>query len=653
MATTRWIDDQQGRVADFLSEEDIYLFREGRHSRLYEKFGAHVQRVGGDAGVRFVVWAPNARAVSVIGDFNNWRPGVHALQVRNDGSGIWEGFIPGLDVGALYKYHLLSRDTDYAVAKADPFAFLAEPPPRTASIVANPVYPWSDESWMAQRMSASARDAPMAIYEMHLGSWRRIPEDGNRTLTYREIAARLPAYLSEMGFTHVELMPVTEHPFYGSWGYQTTGYFSPTARYGTPADFAFLVDTLHQHGIAVILDWVPSHFPTDQHGLGYFDGTHLFEHADWRQGFHPEWNSSIFNYGRDEVRSILISSAAFWLDRYHIDGLRVDAVASMLYRDYARNPGEWIPNAHGGRENEEAIRFLQALNESLYAAFPGIQTFAEESTAWPMVSRPTDVGGLGFGYKWNMGWMHDTLDYLQRDPLWRRYHQGQWTFSLWYAFHENFVLPLSHDEVVHGKGSLLARMPGDRWQKFANVRLLFGYMYAHPGKKLLFMGSEIAQWQEWNHDRSLDWHLTEYADHQGVRRLVCDLNRLYRSQPALYERDFDADGFRWADMQDAEQSVISFYRQTANPDDTILIVCNATPVPRTNYRLGVVADGFWQELLNTDAGVYGGAGWGNMGGLEAVPVGAHGQRYSLTLTLPPLAVIYLKMPTRAGRTQRS
>ncbi|MHB1567426.1 MAG: 1,4-alpha-glucan branching protein GlgB [Acidiferrobacter sp.] len=651
MATTRWIGDQQGRVASWLSEEDIYLFREGRHSRLYEKFGAHVRRVGNRDGVHFAVWAPNARAVSVVGDFNGWRAGAHPLRVRVDSSGIWEGFIPDLGVGALYKYHLVSRDTGYAVEKADPFAFLSEPPPRTASIVSNPAYQWSDQPWMARREAASALNAAIAIYEMHLGSWRRVPEEGDRMLTYREIAARLPAYLVELGFTHVEFMPVTEHPFYGSWGYQTTGYFAPTARYGAPADFALLIDALHQHGIAVILDWVPSHFPTDQHGLGYFDGTHLFEHADAQQGFHPEWNSSIFNYGRDEVRSILISSAAFWLDRYHIDGLRVDGVASMLYRDYARKPGEWIPNAHGGRENEEAIRFVRALNESVYGAFPGTQTFAEESTAWPMVSRPTDMGGLGFGFKWNMGWMHDTLDYFRRDPVWRRYHQGQWTFSIWYAFHENFVLPLSHDEVVHGKGSLLDKMPGDRWQKFANLRLLFGYMYAHPGKKLLFMGSEIAQWQEWSHDRSLDWHLMEYADHQGITRLVCDLNRLYRTQPALHERDFDTEGFQWADMQDAEQSVISFYRQARDIDDAILIICNATPVPRVNYRLGVAQRGFWQELLNTDANIYGGGGWGNMGGVETVPVGAHRQQYSLTLTLPPLGVLYLKRPARAKGAQ--
>lgn len=651
MATTRWIGDQQGRVASWLSEEDIYLFREGRHRRLYEKLGAHVWRVGNSEGVHFAVWAPNARAVSVVGDFNGWRAGAHPLQVRADSSGIWEGFIADLGVGALYKYHLVSRDTGYAVEKADPFAFLSEPPPRTASIVSNPAYQWSDQSWMARRGAASALNAPIAIYEMHLGSWRRVPEEGDRMLTYREIAARLPAYLVELGFTHVEFMPVTEHPFYGSWGYQTTGYFAPTARYSTPADFAFLIDALHQCGIAVILDWVPSHFPTDQHGLCYFDGTHLFEHADPRQGFHPEWNSSIFNYGRDEVRSILISSAAFWLDRYHIDGLRVDAVASMLYRDYARNPGEWVPNAHGGRENEEAIRFVQALNESIYGGFPGTQTFAEESTAWPMVSRPTDMGGLGFGFKWNMGWMHDTLDYLRRDPIWRRYHQGQWTFSIWYAFHENFVLPLSHDEVVHGKGSLLEKMPGDRWQKFANLRLLFGYMYGHPGKKLLFMGSEIAQWREWSHDRSLDWHLMEYADHQGIARLVCDLNRLYRTQPALHERDFDTGGFQWADMQDAEQSVISFYRQARDPDDAILIVCNATPVPRVNYRLGVAHRGLWKELLNTDANIYGGSGWGNMGGIEAVPVGAHRQQYSLTLTLPPLGVLFFKRPRQVRGAQ--
>lgn len=635
---------QDRHVAHMLTADDVYLFREGRHARLYEKLGSHVTSIDGADGVCFAVWAPNAVAVSVIGDFNGWQSGVHVLRARPDHSGIWEGFVLGIGHGACYKYRITSAFHGYVVDKADPFAFRAEVPPRTASLVWNLQYHWSDQVWLDTRSQVSALSAPMSIYEVHLGSWRRVPEEHNRPLTYRELADVLPQYVSDMGFTHVELMPITEHPFYGSWGYQTTGYFAATARYGTPEDLMYLIDRLHEQGIAVLLDWVPSHFPTDQHGLSYFDGTHLFEHADPRIGYHPEWNSSIFNYGRHEVRSILISSALFWLDKYHVDGIRVDGVASMLYRDYARRAGEWIPNEHGGRENVDAIVFLRDLNEAIYRDFPETQTIAEESTAWPMVSRPTYMGGLGFGLKWNMGWMHDTLDYFSMDPIYRRFHQGQWTFSIWYAFQENFVLPLSHDEVVHGKGSLIDKMPGDFWRKFANLRLLFGYMYAHPGKKLIFMGNEFAQWHEWNHDQSLDWHLIDEGPHQGMRRLVQDLNRLLRQEEALHVRDCESEGFAWLDMQDYGQSVISFYRRGIHPDDLVLVVCNATPLPRFNYRLGVGRSGVWKEILNTDSHIYGGSGHGNLGTVEAAPVSAHGQYYSLTLTLPPLGVIYLKAP---------
>jgi 1,4-alpha-glucan branching enzyme len=650
MATTHAGDNKQIQYdVSLLTDHDVYLFRQGRHFRLYEKLGAHVMSVKNITGVHFAVWAPNARAVSVIGDFNGWRPGSHPLHSREDGCGIWEGFIPGVVAGAHYKYHLTSQTGQYQVEKADPFALRTEVPPRTASIVWELEYDWRDVQWMQQRAQANALNAPTSVYETHLGSWRRVPEEGNRSLSYRELAVQLTDYVRDMNFTHVELMPITEHPFYGSWGYQTTGYFAPTARYGTPQDFMYLVDRLHQSNVGVILDWVPSHFPTDEHGLVYFDGTYLFEHADPKRGYHPEWSSSIFNYGRHEVRSILISSALFWLDKYHADGLRVDAVASMLYLDYARQPGEWIPNEHGGKEDIEAVQFMRDLNEAVYQDHPDTQMIAEESTAWPMVSRPTYLGGLGFGMKWNMGWMHDTLNYFALDPIYRKYHHDQLTFSIWYAFNENFVLPFSHDEVVHGKGSLLARMPGDDWQKFANLRLLFGYQYAHPGKKLLFMGGEIGQWREWNHDQSLDWHLLEHAPHQGVRRWLQDLNRFYRAEPALFQRDFDAGGFEWVDLHDWEQSVVSFLRKGDTPDETILVVCNFTPVAHTNYRVGVPRGGFWREVLNSDASIYGGSGQGNLGGVEAAPVPAHGRSHSLSLTLPPLGVVYLKAPpTRDG-----
>ncbi len=624
-----------------LTNDDLYLFNEGSHLHLPDKLGSHVTTHNGVNGTYFAVWAPNARAVSVIGDFNHWNPGTHPLQVKAN-SGIWEGFIPGVKLGHIYKYQIQSRHHGYSVAKADPFAVHAETPPRTASIVWHTEYDWEDDVWMGERGRHNASDAPLSIYEVHLGSWMRLPEEGGRMLTYRELAPKLVEYVQQLGFTHVELMPITEHPFYGSWGYQTTGYFAPTSRYGTPQDFMYFVEYLHQNGIGVILDWVPSHFPSDEHGLAYFDGTHLFEHADPRQGYHPDWNSYIFNYGRNEVRSFLLSSAIYWLEKYHIDGIRVDAVASMLYLDYSRKAGEWIPNKHGGRENLEAISFLRRLNEEIYGRFPDVQTMAEESTAWPMVSRPTYLGGLGFGMKWDMGWMHDTLQYFEKEPVFRRYHHGDLTFRMVYAFSENFVLPLSHDEVVHGKGSLIAKMPGDDWQKFANLRLLYSYMYAQPGKKLLFMGSEFAQWREWRHDYSLDWDLTAYPPHQGIQRALEELNRLYRNETALHELDFEPAGFEFIDASDSENSVLSFMRRGRETDDVIVAVFNFTPVPRSNYRVGVPKRGFWTEIFNSDATEYGGSGQGNVGGVESTPVSWHGRPHSINLTAPPLGAVFLK-----------
>jgi 1,4-alpha-glucan branching enzyme len=626
-----------------LTEHDIYLFKEGTHGRLYRALGPHPGHEQGVAGTHFAVWAPNARRISVIGEFNGWREGGNPLTLRGDGSGIWEGFVPGVGDGTFYKYRLESRYGDYAADRGDPFAPCWELPPRTASRVWSLDYEWGDQAWMERRAQREPQQAPMAVYEVHLGSWRRRGEgESERFLSYRELADDLADYAADLGFTHVELLPVMEHPFYGSWGYQTIGYFAPTARYGTPQDFMYLVDTLHQRGIGVILDWVPSHFPNDEHGLVYYDGTNLYEHADPRQGFHPEWNSYIFNYGRNEVRAFLLSSALFWLEHYHVDGLRVDAVASMLYLDYARRDGEWIPNRYGGRENLEAVEFLRDLNESVYRDFPGVQMIAEESTAWPMVSRPTYVGGLGFGMKWNMGWMNDTLAYMATDPLFRKYRHNELTFSIWYAFNENFLLPLSHDEVVHGKGSLMGRMPGDEWQKRANLRLLLGYMYAHPGKKLLFMGGEFGQWSEWRHDGELDWQLLEYPEHQALQAWARDLNLLYHSCAALYEGDFEKAGFEWVDMHDAENSVISFLRRGGDPDRPVLVVCNFTPVVRHNYRVGVPRGGSWRELLNSDAPTYGGSGQGNLGGVEAAPVATQGHYHSLVLTLPPLAVLFFR-----------
>jgi 1,4-alpha-glucan branching enzyme len=625
-----------------LSDYDIHLFREGNHYHCHEKLGAHVMTRDNVTGTHFAVWAPNAKLVTVIGDFNNWDRQRHALAPRADSSGIWEGFIPGVGRGAAYKYHIQSNAQGFMVDKGDPYALYWEQSPKTASVVWDLAYEWGDDEWMERRYRSNNLHAPMSVYEVHLGSWRRVPEEGNRSLTYREMAPLLARHVADMGFTHVEFLPVMEHPFYGSWGYQTTGYFAPTSRYGTPQDFMYLVDYLHQHGIGVILDWVPSHFPADEHGLVYFDGTHLYEHADPRQGFHPDWETYIFNYGRHEVRNFLISSAFFWLAKYHIDGLRVDAVASMLYLDYSRNESEWIPNEQGGRENVEAINFLRQFNEAVYGAFPDVQTLAEESTAWPMVSKPVYTGGLGFGMKWNMGWMHDTLEYFANDPVYRKYHQNRLTFSLLYAFSENFMLPLSHDEVVYGKGSLINKMPGDQWQRFANLRLLTGYMFLHPGKKLLFMGGEIGQWAEWNHDASIDWHLEGQGLHQGLKRWVADMNALYRSEPALYEEDSSPEGFQWVDCNDLENSVVTFLRLSRGRKQQTLVLCNFTPVPRHSYRVGVPRRGFWKELCNSDAVDYGGSGQGNMGGVNSSPVGCHGFLNSISVTLPPLSVCLLR-----------
>jgi 1,4-alpha-glucan branching enzyme len=625
-----------------LTDFDVYLWSEGSHFRTYEKLGAHLTEREGVSGTQFSVWAPNARWVSVIGDFNDWAPGVHALgPVRS--SGIWTGFLPRVGQGARYKYHITSQYDRYQVDKADPYAFYFELRPQTASRVWDlSGYAWGDQEWMARRGQVHALSAPQAVYEVHLGSWMRVPEEGGRWLTYRELAPKLAEYVRHMGFTHVEFLPVSEHPFDGSWGYQTVGYFAPTSRFGTPQDFMYLVDHLHQQGIGVILDWVPAHFPRDEHGLAYFDGTHLYEHADPKLGEHRDWGTYIFNYGRREVSNFLISNALFWLDKYHIDGLRVDAVASMIYLDYSRKEGEWTPNEYGGRENLAAIAFLRRLNEAVYKEYPDVVTVAEESTAWPMVSRPTYLGGLGFGLKWDMGWMHDTLEYMAMDPVHRKYHHNRLTFRMLYAFTENYLLPLSHDEVVHGKGALLAKMPGDVWQKFANLRLLLGYMYTQPGKKLLFMGGELGQWNEWAHDRSLDWDLLEYPTHAGLQRWVRDLNTAYRGERALHELDCEPGGFEWVDANDSEQSVLSFLRKGRSPGDVLVAVLNFTPVPRHNYRVGVPQGGRWEEVLNSDAPLYGGSGQGNMGGVQAAPFSWHGRRYLLNVTVPPLGMVAFK-----------
>jgi 1,4-alpha-glucan branching enzyme len=626
-----------------ITAHDIYLFKEGSHFNLYRKLGAHTVEVDGVTGVHFAVWAPDAAHISVIGDWNHWQRGGNELAPRADSSGIWEGFVPSITNGAVYKYHIASRYNGYNVEKADPMALVSEMPPKTASIVHTlGDYKWDDSDWMARRAKHNALDAPYSVYEVHLGSWRRNSDENNRYLSYKEQAVELTAYVKEMGFTHVELMPIMTHPFYGSWGYQSLGYFSPTARYGSPEELMYLIDTLHQNGIGVILDWVPSHFPTDEHGLGYFDGTHLYEHADPQKGFHPDWKSSIFNYSRNEVRSFLISSALFWLDQYHIDGLRVDAVASMLYLDYSREEGEWIPNEFGGRENLEAISFIRRLNEAVYEAHPDVQTIAEESTDWPMVSRPTHIGGLGFGMKWNMGWMHDTLAYMKKDPVHRKYYHNQLGFSIWYAFTENFMLPFSHDEVVHGKGSMIGKMPGDEWQKFANLRALYGYMYGHPGKKLLFMGCEFGQVGEWAHEKSLDWHVLKYPVHGGLQRLVRDLNFLYKTEPALFEVDFANNGFEWIDYCNGEQSVLSFLRKGKSTDDIFLVISNFTPMVREDYIVGVPRGGFWEEVINTDSSVYAGSGVGNLGGVTATGRAWNDRPNSLQIILPPLSTVIFK-----------
>lgn len=631
------------------TDHDVYLFKEGNHFKLYDKFGSHLVSMNGEEGVSFSVWAPNAEKVSVIGDFNGWNRTSHPLNVRRDRSGIWENFVPGLKKGTIYKYHIVSKYHNYRVDKGDPFAFSWELPSKTASIVWDLDYTWNDKEWMRNRSKYNALHAPFSIYEVHLGSWKRRDDEGNLFLNYREIAHSLTDYVKEMEFTHVEFLPIMEHPFYGSWGYQTTGYFAPSRRYGDPQDFMYLLDYLHQNGVGVILDWVPSHFPSDEHGLSYFDGTHLYEHADPKKGFHPEWKSSIFNFSRNEVRAFLISNAHFWLDKYHIDGIRVDAVASMLYLDYARKEGEWIPNKYGGKEDLDAIEFIKKLNESVYTTHHDVQMIAEESTSWPMVSRPTHIGGLGFGMKWNMGWMHDTLEYISKDPIFRKYHHNELTFSIWYAFSENFALPLSHDEVVHGKGALIGKMPGDEWQRFANLRLLFGFMYGHPGKKILFMGGEFGQYKEWNHDESLEWFVLQYPSHHGLQKWVRDLNHLYRTESALHELDFSNDGFEWLDFSDYEQSIIAFMRKAKNANDCLIFVLNFTSVPRHEYRVGISQEGFYQELLNSDATEYWGSNVGNSGGIYSEAISFRERPYSLTLKLPPLGAVILKPVNEKNR----
>ena len=625
----------------YITDYDIYLFNQGSHFTLYEKMGAHPMTVEGEEGAHFAVWAPNAEYVSVIGDFNDWDEESHPLTPVAS-SGIWAGFIPGVGTGEVYKYRVHSQFGDFRVEKADPFGFCSEVPPKSGSVVWNLDYEWGDENWMECRGACNGREAPISIYEMHIGSWRRAPHGENRPLTYRELAPQLAEHMLHMGFTHVEFMPVMEHPFNGSWGYQVTGYFSPTSRYGTPQDLMYLIDYLHQRGLGVILDWVPSHFPTDGHGLGYFDGTHLYEHADPRRGFHPDWRSYIFNYGRNEVVAFLISNALYWLETFHADGLRVDGVASMLYLDYSRKEGEWIPNEDGGRENLEAISFLRRLNTEVYRRFPDVQTIAEESTAWPMVSRPVDTGGLGFGMKWDMGWMHDSLEYMKRDPVHRKFHHNLLTFRMLYAYNENYVLPLSHDEVVHGKNSLLGKMPGDNGRKFANLRALYGLMFAQPGKKLLFMGGEFGQWREWNHDGSLDWGLTQEPLRAGLMKWVRDLNTLYHEERALFRRDYDPRGFMWVAADAAEDSVLGFVRVATEDEPMLFVAANLTPVPRMHYRMGVPADGEWVEVLNSDSEIYGGSSMGNSDGCHAVAAPLNGQPYSIEVTLPPLAVVYLR-----------
>jgi 1,4-alpha-glucan branching enzyme len=625
-----------------VGELDIHLAAEGRHEQLYERLGAHQREVDGVVGTSFAVWAPSARSVSVVGDFNSWDGRLHPMRSLG-ASGIWELFVPGVESGTRYKYELRTQDGSLRL-KADPVAFATEVPPSNASVVWAPSQRWSDEDWLAERAQSDPLHGAMSIYEVHLGSWRRTLD--GRHLSYRELASELARYVTDLGFTHVELLPVMEHPFSGSWGYQVTGYFAPTARFGTPDDFRAFVDHLHSCGIGVILDWVPAHFPRDDWALARFDGTALYEHDDPRRGAHPDWGTLVFNLGRNEVRNFLLSNALYWLREQHADGLRVDAVASMLYLDYSRNEGEWIPNRFGGREDLDAVQFLKDLNELAYGREPGVISAAEESTAWPGVSRPTYLGGLGFGFKWNMGWMHDTLSYIERDPVYRSFHHHELTFSMVYAWNENFILPLSHDEVVHGKGSLVDKMPGDRWQKLANLRALYAYMWTHPGKKLLFMGGEIAQWREWDAESSIDWHLLEERDHQGVQSLVRDLNRIYRDTPALWEIDFAPDGFRWLEPNDAANNVLAFARLGKDRESPLVVVCNFSPVPRHDYRVGMPRAGRWREVLNTDAPGYGGSGVGNLGAVEAEALPWHDQPFSAELTLPPLGVVWLQPEPR-------
>ncbi len=635
-----------------LTKDDIYYFKEGSHFNLYGKLGANFVKNGKEEGVLFSLWAPNGKSISVIGDFNNWDKKASKMVLRGDGSGIWELFIKGVKKGDRYKYFIESNINNYKEEKIDPFSYYFEKPPKSASIVWDLKYEWSDEKWIKEREKRNNLKAPISIYEVHLSSWRRDPSNPERFLSYREIADDLIAYLKEMNFTHIEFLPLTEFPFDGSWGYQVIGYFAPTSRFGTPQDFMYLIDRLHQNNIGVILDWVPSHFAVDPHGLAFFDGTNLYEHSDRRQGFHPEWGSAIFNLGRNEVVNFLISSALFWLEKYHIDGLRVDGVASMLYLDYARKEGEWIPNRYGGRENLESIKFLQRLNYNVYTKFTDRIMIAEESTSWPNVTRPTYIGGLGFELKWNMGWMHDTLKYFSTDPIYRKYHQDQLTFSIWYAFNENFLLPLSHDEVVHMKGSLINKMAGDYWQKFANLRALYGYMFSHPGKKLLFMSGEFGQFSEWDFNKSLDWHLLDYPLHNKLKRYFSQLNYLYRKHPALYKIDFRQEGFEWVDINDKEKSIISYLRKTEKEEETILVVSNLTPLIRENYKIGVPYKSFWEEILNSDAEEFGGSNVGNLGGVEAIDEPMHNRAYSLNLTLPPLATLWFKVEFTKNRENK-
>jgi 1,4-alpha-glucan branching enzyme len=627
------------RFPPTVGELDLHLAGEGRHEELYERLGAHVTEIDGVAGTAFAVWAPAATSVSVVGDFNSWDGRLNPMRSMGS-SGIWEVFLPGVGDGARYKYEIHTQSGELRL-KADPVAFAAEVPPDTASVVFSPKHAWSDSAWLERRRERDPQHGPMSVYEVHLGSWRLNPLEGNRCLTYAELADELAAYVTDLGFTHVELLPVMAYPFSGSWGYQVTSYYAPTPRFGSPDDFRAFVDRLHANGLGVILDWVPAHFPRDDWALARFDGTALYEHEDPRRGSHPDWGTLVFNFGRNEVRNFLLANALFWLREYHADGLRVDAVASMLYLDYSRNPGEWIPNEFGGREDLEAVAFLKEMNEVVHGREPGVISAAEESTAWPGVSKPTYVGGLGFGFKWNMGWMHDTLGYFQQEPIHRRYHHHELTFSLMYAFSENFILPLSHDEVVHGKGSLLSKMPGDRWQKLANLRCLYAYMWAHPGKKLLFMGCELAQWREWSHERSLDWHLLAERDHAGIQALVRDLNGVYRDTPALWEVDDSPDGFRWLEANDADRNVVAFARVGATEDELLVCVCNLSPVPRERYRVGLPRSGRWREALNTDAELYGGANLGNLGGVDTEAIPWHEQPNSAELTLPPLGVLWL------------